>query len=115
MVRTAQGPARLALKYGGKVTPMSVARLEGARFRVTIHEPIVLERTGDRDADLVAAVAAINAFMQARITERPAEWLWAHRRWPLECYEGLSRRRPRAPAPNTSGVSSTASTIAGEK
>jgi KDO2-lipid IV(A) lauroyltransferase len=86
-VFTAAGPARLALKFCGELTPMSVVRTRGARFRVTIHEPIVLERTADRARDLQQAVAAINAFVEARIRERPAEWLWAHRRWPVQLYE----------------------------
>jgi KDO2-lipid IV(A) lauroyltransferase len=93
-VRSASGPAQLALKYCGEVVPMSVVRTRGARFCVTIHEPIVLERTGDRAQDLELAVASINAFMEARIRERPAEWLWAHRRWPVELYEGRPAARP---------------------
>jgi KDO2-lipid IV(A) lauroyltransferase len=86
-VFTAAGPARLALKFCGELMPMSVVRTRGARFRVTIHEPIVLERTADRARDLQQAVASINAFVEARIRERPAEWLWAHRRWPVQLYE----------------------------
>ena len=87
-VWTAAGPARLALRYGGRLVPMSVVRGRGARFVVTIHEPIALQRTQDRARDLENAVAKINAFMEARIRERPAEWLWAHRRWPVRLYDG---------------------------
>lgn len=102
-VWTASGPAQLALKYAGEVTPMSVVRTRGARFIVTIHEPIALERTQDRARDLQRAVAAINAFIEARLRERPAEWLWAHRRWPVELYEertteGLPAASPLAPS-----------------
>jgi KDO2-lipid IV(A) lauroyltransferase len=93
VVKTAPGPSRFALGFGGRLVPMSVVRGKGARFTVTIHEPIVLERSGDREADLKAAVAAVNAFIEARIRARPAEWLWAHRRWPMELYGTLARRR----------------------
>ncbi len=86
-VRTAPGAARLAMKYGRRLFPMSVARTRGARFVVTIHEPIVLQPTGDRAHDLQDAVARINAFVESCIRARPAEWLWAHRRWPLEFYD----------------------------
>ncbi|MEI9964216.1 MAG: hypothetical protein WDM92_05495 [Caulobacteraceae bacterium] len=75
---------------------MSVARLKGARFRVTIHEPFDLPPTGDRERDLTAAVTAINAFIEAYIRERPTEWLWSHRRWPIGLYEGMRRRRRHA-------------------
>ena len=86
-VWSAGGGARLAMKYGQRFFPMSVVRLKGARFRVTIHEPIQLQDTGDKAADLKAAVAKINAFVESRIRDRPAEWLWAHRRWPVELYD----------------------------
>ena len=85
-VWAAAGPARLAMKYGQRLFPMSVVRLEGCRFRVTIHAPIELEDTGDRAADLQAAVGKINAFIESCIRARPAEWLWAHRRWPVTLY-----------------------------
>lgn len=85
-VRTAPGPARLALKFGRRMLPMSVVRTRGARFVVTIHEPMTLENSGDKARDLQSAVAQINAFIEDCIRARPAEWLWAHRRWPLENY-----------------------------
>ncbi len=74
------------MKYGQRLFPMSVVRLEGCRFRVTIHAPIELEDTGDRAADLQTAVGKINAFIESCIRARPAEWLWAHRRWPVTLY-----------------------------
>ena len=92
--RTAGGPTRLALRFGGKLHPMSVRRLKGARFRVTAHEPIVLTRTGDRDADLKAGVERLNAFFEDLVRERPQEWFWVHRRWPHEAYAALAAARP---------------------
>ena len=86
MVKSAPGPARLALKYGRRLIPMSVVRDRGARFTVTIHEPIELKDTGDKTADLEAAAAEIAAFIERCVRARPAEWFWAHRRWPLELY-----------------------------
>jgi KDO2-lipid IV(A) lauroyltransferase len=57
-----------------------------ARFRVIVHEPIVLQQTGDRTADIEAGVRRINAFMEERVRERPTEWFWVHKRWPKEMY-----------------------------
>ena len=93
----ASGPAKLALRAGGRVQPMSVRRLEGARFKVTAHEPIVFDQTGDRDADVAAAVDKITAFIEARIRESPAEWFWPHKRWPDEVYAALGRGEIGAP------------------
>jgi KDO2-lipid IV(A) lauroyltransferase len=88
---TAAGPTRLALRFGTVLQPMSVQRTKGARFRAVVHEPIVLQKTGDRAADLEAGVRAVNAFMEARIRERPEEWFWVHKRWANEAYEALDR------------------------
>ncbi len=81
-VHTAGAFARIALRFGAVLQPMWVERLPGARFRVTIDEPITLTRTGDRDKDLEAGVAAINAYVEDRVRRRPADWFWVHKRWP---------------------------------
>ncbi|MFO1014196.1 MAG: lysophospholipid acyltransferase family protein [Caulobacteraceae bacterium] len=86
MAHTNPGAVRLALQFDTVLQTMSVQRLKGARFRAVVHDPIVLERTGDREADMAAGVARINAFMEERIRERPAEWFWVHHRWPREIY-----------------------------
>ena len=86
---TAVGPTRLALRFGGALHPVSCQRLPGARFRVVVHEPIALTRTGLREADLRAGVEQVNAWVERVVRERPAEWFWTHRRWPAEAYAGL--------------------------
>lgn len=85
-VHTASGPTRLALKFGAALQPMSVQRTKGARFKVIVHEPIPLETTGDRARDLQAGVEKVNAFVEARVRERPEEWWWVHKRWPYTAY-----------------------------
>jgi len=85
---TAPRPSRLALRFGAALQPMSVQRKHKARFRVVVHEPIRLENTGSRQADLETGVRRVNAFIEERIRERPAEWFWVHKRWPNEVYKG---------------------------
>jgi KDO2-lipid IV(A) lauroyltransferase len=87
IAHTAPGPSTYALRYGVPIQPMSVQRTGKARFKVIVHEPIRLEDTGDRDADIVTAVHRINAFMEARVLARPTEWFWVHKRWPNETYK----------------------------
>ncbi|HEX8570564.1 MAG TPA: lysophospholipid acyltransferase family protein [Caulobacteraceae bacterium] len=88
-VYAAPGPTRLALRHGGIIDLMSVQRLNGARFRVTVYEPIVLERTGDRAHDIEQGVRRITAFLEERIREKPEDWFWVHKRWPAEAYASL--------------------------
>lgn len=85
-VHTAGAPTRVALRFGAVLQPMWVQRLPGARFRVIVDEPIPLTKTGDRERDVQAGVAAINAYIEAKVRERPAEWFWVHKRWPQEDY-----------------------------
>jgi KDO2-lipid IV(A) lauroyltransferase len=86
-VHTAQGPSTYALRFGVPLQPMSVQRTRKARFKVIVHDPIELARTADREADVEAAVRRVNAFMEERVRERPAEWFWVHKRWPNELYK----------------------------
>ena len=83
---TAPGPSSFALRFAVPLVPMSVQRKEKARFRVVVHEPIRLEDTGDRTADIETGVRRVNAFIEERVRERPEEWFWVHRRWPNEQY-----------------------------
>lgn len=87
IARTAPGPSSFALRYGVPLQPMSVQRTHKARFRVVVHDPIHLDNTGDRNADIEAGVQRVNAFMEERIRERPEEWFWVHKRWPNEIYK----------------------------
>jgi KDO2-lipid IV(A) lauroyltransferase len=88
-VLTAPGPSRLALRFGTVLQPMSIHRTKGARFRVIVHEPITLERTGDRTRDIEEGVKKVNAFIEGLVREHPEDWFWVHKRWPNEAYVGL--------------------------
>lgn len=81
---TAPAAARLALKYGTPLIQVSLERLKGAHFRMTVHEPIVFTPTSDAGADVYALTKKINEALEADIRARPGQWLWFHRRWPKE-------------------------------
>jgi KDO2-lipid IV(A) lauroyltransferase len=89
---TAPGPTRLALRFDCPMIPMSVERLTGARFRVTIWDSIAPPKTGDRTADIAQGVRNMNAFVEDRVREHPQEWFWTHKRWPKEAYEALEEK-----------------------
>ena len=88
-VNAAPGPSRLALRFGTVLQPMSTERLPGVRFRVTVYEPIALEKTGDRQADIARGVQAITRFIEDRVRESPVDWFWVHKRWPDRVYAAL--------------------------
>jgi KDO2-lipid IV(A) lauroyltransferase len=89
MAHTAPGPTRFALKFACPMIPMCVERTQGARFRVTIWPSIAPPDTGDKAADIEQGVRNVNAFIEARVRERPDQWFWTHKRWPSEAYAAL--------------------------
>ncbi|HWE98300.1 MAG TPA: lysophospholipid acyltransferase family protein [Caulobacteraceae bacterium] len=85
-VMTNPAAARLAQRFGTTIQPLSIRRTRGARFKLTCHEPIALAAAPDRQAAIDQTVQAINAFVEARVRERPGEWWWMHKRFPPEVY-----------------------------
>jgi KDO2-lipid IV(A) lauroyltransferase len=79
---TAPAPARLAMRFDCAFIPVQVERVEGARFRLTYHPPLRLQRGGDVQADALALTTEANACLENWIRQRPAQWLWVHQRWP---------------------------------
>lgn len=90
-VNASPGAARLALKFDTVMLPLSVVRLPGVRFRVTAHEPIVVNQSEDKAADTLAGIQAANRFVEDRVREHPVDWFWVHKRWPDKVYAALDR------------------------
>lgn len=84
---TAPGPTRMALKTGAPLVPMFVRRVERTKFEVEIYDPIKIENTGDRSADIERGVVAVTKWVEERILEAPAGWFWVHRRWDKSHYK----------------------------
>jgi KDO2-lipid IV(A) lauroyltransferase len=84
---TADGPTRLALKFEVPLIPIT-GRREGDRYIATAYEPIPLDYDKPDDEQTVYdGVKRVNEFMEARVREAPAQWFWAHRRWPKEAWK----------------------------
>lgn len=83
---TAPALASFALKFGYPVVPLRIVRKKGAYFRVEFGEPIYFHKSGDRNADLLAAMTRVNGILEGWISDYPEQWLWLHRRWGKELY-----------------------------
>ncbi len=85
---TADGPTRLALKFNVPLIPITGRRIEGTKFVATAYPPIQLDYANPTDDKTVFdGVKRINEFLEARVREAPAQWFWAHRRWPKEAWK----------------------------
>ena len=89
---TTPTPAALSLKLGAVCLLVTNERLNGARFRMTIHEPLTVEPSGDHDRDVLALTTKLNAALEEVIRKRPSQWLWIHRRWPKAGDEPYTQR-----------------------
>ncbi len=79
---TAPALATFALRYRCPMVALRAIRLKGVRFRIDFYPPCILEPTGDRPADELAAMTEVNRTIETWVREHPEQWLWVHRRWP---------------------------------
>lgn len=75
---TLNAPARIAGMTGARVVPVIATFLPGYRgWKITFH-PAWEDFPGD---DITEATRRMNAFIEERVLEAPAEYFWAHRRF----------------------------------
>jgi len=78
---TAKGVARMYLNQNCPLLPARTERLHGSHFRVTFYPPLDFKPQGDLNQDMYGLLLKINTMIGEWVTERPAQWLWLHRRW----------------------------------
>jgi len=83
---TAPALAQLALRHRCPVVPGRTLRIGPARYRLEVEPPLALPDSGDRAADVAALTQAVNDTLERWIRDRPAEWLWLHRRFDKAMY-----------------------------
>lgn len=73
-------PAMVARTLGLKLYAGEIVRKPNVRFDIRLVE-IPVPQTEDREADIVAATAALQAEFERTIRRHPEQWMWSHRRW----------------------------------
>jgi Kdo2-lipid IVA lauroyltransferase/acyltransferase len=95
---TTLAPARLALRFGCELIPVRMERLNAARFRLTVHEPVRPDPALASDKDrAMQMMADLNRLFEQWIRERPEQWLCLKRAWPKDL-EIKASRGASAPA-----------------
>lgn len=74
---TLTATSRLAKMSGAVVVPMTQERLPGGGYRVVLEPALDGFPSGDEEAD----ARRLNAVFERWIRERPADYLWVHRRF----------------------------------
>ena len=78
---TTPGPAMLALRTGAALVPAFMIREAHGKHRLIIEDPVEIARTGDREADAIAATQECVKVLEKYVRKYPSQWFWVHRRW----------------------------------
>jgi len=81
MARTPAAAAALAIRRELPAVVMFIQRRPQGGHRITINLPLVIERSGDLQADIRNLTRRFNEALERQIRRNPAEWVWWHRRW----------------------------------
>ena len=78
--KTPRGPAVLALRLGVPVVFGCALRQPDGRYVISF-EPVTVEDTGHREADVDAVVAGYTKTLERWVRRAPEQYFWHHRRW----------------------------------
>lgn len=73
-------PALLARGQNAPLIAVKIVRLGGVRFHLSTRL-VPVPRTQDKEADVLAGTAALQACFEEWIRSNPGQWMWGHRRW----------------------------------
>jgi len=82
LAATPSGFDRLAMITGVPVIPVFIVRQpDGHSHVIEIFEEPPQQRTGDRNADVLANTARYQKAVEEMVRKYPEQWLWTHRRY----------------------------------
>lgn len=75
------GAAAIARRCEVPIFPVFMHRRADGHHELTIEEPLYVEKTDDRAADVLRVTQEVSAHVEAWIRRYPSEWFWLHDRW----------------------------------
>jgi KDO2-lipid IV(A) lauroyltransferase len=80
LAKTPRGPAVFALRLETPIVFGVALRQPSGRYALTF-EPVEVQNTGDREADVDRIVTDYTATLEKWVRRAPEQYLWHHRRW----------------------------------
>lgn len=76
-----QGPAALARLKQAPIAPCVMFDQQDGSYLMKCWPVLHVERTTDKDADILCMTEQLVHWLEETITERPELWFWLHNRW----------------------------------
>ncbi len=70
-------PAQLTKKFNLPIIPVSIERIKGVKFKISIMKP--LEFSNDKTIENITH--ELNKILEQMILKKPEHWIWSHNRW----------------------------------
>ena len=70
-------PAQLFKKFGCKIVPVYVERINGTFFKIKVSEPINFSK----ESSIEEITLDLNKWLERMILINPGQWIWSHNRW----------------------------------
>ena len=70
-------PAQLVKKFGCKIVPVYIERIEANGFKLTINKPMIFEK----ESSIEEITLDLNKWLEKMILTNPSQWIWSHNRW----------------------------------
>ena len=70
-------PAQLAKKFGCKIIPIYIERINGVHFKMTVSKPI----NYNNEFTIEEITLDLNQRLEKMILLNPTQWIWTHNRW----------------------------------
>ena len=75
--KTTTIPAQLVKKYGCRIVPVYIERIESLNFKLSFNKPIKF----DNNLSTKQISLELNKILEKMIQKNPAQWIWSHGRW----------------------------------
>lgn len=78
---TPQGAAALGRLNHAPIVPAFITTNPDGTHTAIIHPPVMVEKTADRDHDILVTTQKLTQIIENHIRQYPQEWFWLHNRW----------------------------------
>ena len=70
-------PAQLFKKFGCKIVPIYIERINDIFFKIKVSKPIIYSN----ESSIEEITLDLNKWLERKILTNPSQWIWSHDRW----------------------------------